>query len=34
VVPDPLFWLNPDTKSYEPLTPQAYDSIVKGKAKI
>ena len=34
VVTDPLFWLNPASGRYEPLTPTAYDAIVSGRVKL
>ena len=27
VVPDPMFWLNPDRKTYEPLDAKAYHAL-------
>jgi fatty-acyl-CoA synthase len=34
VVTDPLFWLNPASGRYEPLTATAYDAIVSGRVKL
>lgn len=31
---DPMFWLDPESKSYKPLTPEAYAKIVSGELKI
>jgi fatty-acyl-CoA synthase len=31
---DPIFWLDPETASYEPLTRDVYDAIVSGKVKL
>jgi len=34
VIPDPLFFLNPDSKTYEPLTPPAYLTLATGSSKL
>ena len=33
-VKDPLFWLNPNTKQYEPFTKGSLELIASGKAKL
>ena len=33
-IPNPLFWLNPASGRYEPLTAQRYADIVEDKVKI
>ena len=33
-IADPLYWLNPATGSYEPLTPALYADIAEGRAKL
>jgi fatty-acyl-CoA synthase len=33
-IADPVFWLDPATGAYEPLTPQRHDDIVNGRVKL
>lgn len=34
VVKDPLYWLNPATRAYEPFTEKCYKAIQTGEAKV
>ncbi|CAK8998974.1 Long-chain fatty acid transport protein 4 (FATP-4) (Fatty acid transport protein 4) (Arachidonate--CoA ligase) (Long-chain-fatty-acid--CoA ligase) (Solute carrier family 27 member 4) (Very long-chain acyl-CoA synthetase 4) (ACSVL4) [Durusdinium trenchii] len=33
-VTDPLYWLNPDSKTYEPFTPEAYQRVINQQARL
>ena len=31
---DPLYWLDPESKTYKPLTPDAYAKLISGEVKL